>query len=118
MNGFSVIIPTYNRAELLRAALESVQDLRIPPEWVGEILVIDNNSTDHTSVIATESDRIGPLPVRYLMETTQGLNHGWNRGLREAGFEHLIYLDDDMLIDPGWLKATFRLSANWRPMRS
>lgn len=115
MNGFSVIIPTYNRAELLRKALESVQALRMPPGWTGEILVIDNNSTDSTPLIARESARPGPLPVRHIIEANQGLNHARNRGLHEADFEHLIYLDDDMQVDPGWLQSYVHAQSELTP---
>lgn len=114
-NTFSIIIPTFNRAGLLRSALESVQALKIPKGWSGEVLVIDNNSTDETPIVAKESADNGPMPVRYVKETTQGLNHGRNRGLREAHFEHLIYLDDDMLIDPGWLLSYAEAQAKLAP---
>ena len=103
--GFSIIIPTYNRAELLRTALDSVQRLQVPHGWEVEILVIDNNSTDHTSDVAEEAAQCGPLRVRRIFEPRQGLNHARNRGLAEARFEHLVYLDDDMQVDPGWLEG-------------
>lgn len=103
MNGFSIIIPTYNRAELLRKALASVQRLHIPEDWNAEIIVIDNNSTDHTYSVVVQSHDEGPLLVRYVIEKNQGLNHSRNRGLAEARFEHLVYLDDDMTIFPDWL---------------
>ena len=37
VSGFSIIIPTYNRAELLRMALEGVQHLFVPKSWEAEI---------------------------------------------------------------------------------
>lgn len=105
MAGFSIIIPTYNRAELLRTALKSVQELRIPDGRAAEIIVVDNNSTDHTADVAEEMARNGPIPLRRVVETQQGLNHGRNRGIQEACFEHLVYLDDDMQVNPGWLEG-------------
>jgi glycosyltransferase involved in cell wall biosynthesis len=114
-NGFSIIIPTYNRAELLRAALGSVQKLQVPENWGVEILVIDNNSTDHTKSVAEEAKQKGPLSVRHIVETNQGLNHGRNRGIREASFEYLVYLDDDMLVDLGWLEGYVEAQAKFSP---
>jgi len=115
MNQFSIIIPTFNRAGLLRKAIESVQGLEIPEGWSGELLVIDNNSTDETPAVVREFDEGAPIRARYVKETTQGLNHGRNRGLREARYEHLIYLDDDMLVDPGWLVAYAGVQAELAP---
>lgn len=114
-NGFSIIIPTYNRAELLRTALKSVQELLVPDGWSAEILVIDNNSTDHTSHVAEEVARTGPIPLRRVVETKQGLNHGRNRGIQEASFEHLVYLDDDMLVDADWLEGYVEAWETFRP---
>ena len=62
MSGFSIIIPTYNRAELLRMALESVQHLFVPRSWKAEILVIDNNSIDLHGRSSTRGQG-GPLPL-------------------------------------------------------
>lgn len=104
MNGVSIIIPTYNRAELLRAALESVQHLSVPESWEAEILVIDNNSSDHTAAVVRESKQ-GSFPVRWILELNQGVSHARNRGASEAAFEHLAYFDDDELVDKGWLEA-------------
>jgi len=114
-SGFSIIIPTFNRAGLLRSALESVQQLKVPQGWAAEILVIDNNSSDHTPKVANDSARSGPLPVRHIVETRQGLNHGRNRGIQEGSFGHLVYLDDDMLVDPGWLEGYVEAHEQFNP---
>ena len=105
MKGFSIIVPTYDRAELLRKALSSIQQLRIPDGWSVEVLVIDNNSVDHTSKVVADAARAGGARLRHIIEKRQGLNHGRNRGLAEAQFEHLLYLDDDMTIEPEWLEG-------------
>ena len=114
MSGFSIIIPTYNRAELLRMALESVQHLFVPRSWEAEILVIDNNSSDHTAAVVREAKQ-GPLPLRRVLEMNQGVSHARNRGASEASFEHLVYLDDDELVDKGWLEAYAAVQAALHP---
>jgi len=112
--GFSIIIPTYNRAELLRRVLESVQHLFVPRSWEAEILVIDNNSSDHTAAVVLEAMQ-GPLPLRRVLEMNQGVSHARNRGASEASFEHLVYLDDDELVDKGWLEAYAGVQAALHP---
>jgi len=114
VSGFSIIIPTYNRAELLRMALESVHHLYLPRSWEAEILVIDNNSSDHTAAVVREA-RQGPIPVRRILEMKQNASHARNRGASEASFEHLVYLDDDELVDEGWLEAYAAVQAALHP---
>jgi glycosyltransferase involved in cell wall biosynthesis len=103
MADFSILIPTYNRADLLRTALETVAGLAVPDGWRGEVLVVDNNSPDHTATLVETMSHGFPLPLRRVVETKQGLNHARNRGMQEAGGEWLIYLDDDMKVSPGWI---------------
>jgi glycosyltransferase involved in cell wall biosynthesis len=111
----SILIPTFNRAELLRKALASIQALRLPDGWTAEIVVVDNNCTDHTGMVCEESLAAGPLPVRRVVEPRQGLNHGRNRGVAEAAFEHLVFLDDDMVVDAGWLEGYADLQERFAP---
>jgi len=43
--------------------------------------------------------------VRYVHEPSTGVVHARNRGVREAGGEYLIFLDDDEVPAAGWLNA-------------
>jgi len=103
VNSCTILVPTYSRALLLRGALESIQKLLIPPGWQVEVLVVDNGSKDNTTAIVEDSRRAGPLDVRHVVESRQGLNYARNRGLLEADSEWVIYLDDDMLVNPEWV---------------
>lgn len=95
----SVVICTYNRAELLGDCLDSLvrQD-----EGGFEIIVIDNNSTDDTpSVVENFTDR--DVPVRYIFEPQQGLSPARNRGWREARGRYVAYLDDECRTTKDWI---------------
>jgi cellulose synthase/poly-beta-1,6-N-acetylglucosamine synthase-like glycosyltransferase len=61
----SVVIPTYNRADLLRAALESVLAQSVLPK---EVVVVDDGSTDHTAQMVSEiaSRASGQVEVIFL----------------------------------------------------
>lgn len=85
----SVIIPTYNRAALLREAIESV--LAVDRRGFElEVIVVDDGSTDETS------DVVAALPVTYLRTTgNEGASAARNRGLRAARGEYIAFLDDD-----------------------
>lgn len=103
MTGVSLIIPTYNRSAMLRTVLESLLKMDIPEHVEWEILVIDNNCTDDTAaVVAAAADR---LPVRSVREEQQGLCFARNRAIQEARFEHLIYLDDDIVVASTWVRG-------------
>jgi len=86
----SIIIPTYNRASLLREALESVfaqtyQDF--------EVIVVDDGSTDGTGEILKDLlDK-----VRYIRQENLGCGAARNRGMEEAKGEYIAFLDSDDL---------------------
>jgi glycosyltransferase involved in cell wall biosynthesis len=82
---------------------------------VAEVLVIDNNSSDRTLDVVQDAERNGPFPVRHFVERKQGLNFSRNRGASEAAFNHLIYFDDDMIVDEGWLEAYVDIRSRLRP---
>lgn len=73
------------------------------PGEAWEILIVDNGSTDHTAeVVESFADS---LPIRRIHEPVPGLSHARNRGLAEARGRYICWTDDDVLIDPGWLRA-------------
>ncbi len=91
----SIAICTFNRAELLRGALQSLEAQNIDRGC--EIIVVDNNSTDHTREVV---ESFSGLPVRYVFEDQQGLSHARNRALVEFRGDHLLFLDDDIRLAP------------------
>lgn len=99
---FTIAIPTYNRASRLRQTLAGIARQEIPAGEY-EVLVIDNNSTDDTRQAVAEW-AAAPSPPRYLLETRQGLDHGRNRAIAEARGEIILFADDDILVEPDWLR--------------
>jgi len=89
----SVIIPTYNRATLIGAAIESVLGQSRRPE---EILVIDDGSTDHTAAVLA---RFGTA-IRVIRQANSGRSVARNVGLRNATGDAVIFLDSDDLLTP------------------
>ncbi|NEO34779.1 MAG: glycosyltransferase family 2 protein [Moorea sp. SIOASIH] len=97
----SVIICTYNRADLLTDALHTVcQQTLEHSEY--EVIVVDNNSTDQTATVSQSFVARYPH-VRYCFEPQQGLSHARNRGWHEAKGEYVAYIDDDCKVPEGWL---------------
>lgn len=109
---FSVIVCTYNRARNLPACLGRLE-VQDTPEGLGwEVLVVDNNSTDDTHEVVAALSRRGPVPVRYCFEAAQGLNNARNRGIKESTSRFFAFIDDDILVAPGWLRAIARALAD------
>jgi glycosyltransferase involved in cell wall biosynthesis len=108
----TVCICTFNRAALLDNTLRQFTTLRVPSGLSWELVVINNNSTDHTTdVLARYASQ---LPMRIFNEAKQGHSHARNRGLAEAHFAWILYTDDDVQIDEGWLE-TFVAAVTRRP---
>ena len=95
----SVIIPTYNRKGLLREALNSLARQTYPSDHF-EIIVVDDGSTDGTAQIAAEAF---PFALRYLWQSNQGDAEARNVGARQSQADFLVFLDDDILVEPGYL---------------
>jgi glycosyltransferase involved in cell wall biosynthesis len=97
----SVAILTYNRADFLRQTLTGIAAQQFPHDHF-EVLVVDNNSTDHTREVVAAFATARPAP-RHVFETKQGLDHARNRAIKEARGEIIVFADDDILVRPDWL---------------
>lgn len=97
----SICVCTYNRADFLRDMLAGllVQEL-LPAD---EILVINNNCTDHTSLVIAEYAH--SLPIREVFAPQQGLSHARNWALDESRGDAVIFFDDDVLTSPNVISA-------------
>src|SRR6187397_2844848 len=65
-----------------------------------EVLVVDDGSTDATPEVAK---RFGVRLIRH--DERRSLNAARNTGLREARADLIAFVDDDVLVSPGWLDA-------------
>ena len=105
MYRLTLVIPTYNRAQSLLRALDSVAQQTLDPA-VWECLIIDNASTDHTVEAVTHFAEAHPtLNLRIVREERQGVAYARNRALQEATTEIICSIDDDERINEGFLEA-------------
>jgi glucosyl-dolichyl phosphate glucuronosyltransferase len=111
----TLIVCTYNRCESLAATLDSIARSALPDSIEWEVLVVDNNSGDQTREIAEGFCRRYPTRFRYLFEAHPGKSYALNSGIRAARGDILAFTDDDVIVDPNWLRnLTARLhSIEW-----
>ena len=84
----TVIIPAYNRRDLLGRSLDSVLSQTCPAD---EIIVVDDGSTDDTNNLIAER-----YPqINYLYQDNQGISSARNAGINRAKGEWLAFLDSD-----------------------
>lgn len=91
----SVVIPTYNRGELLKRALTSVCRQTMPVE---EILVVDDGSLDNTERVVKDfkSNLFGSgARIIYLKQDNRGVSSARNVGICEAKRDYIAFLDSD-----------------------
>jgi len=99
----SIIIPTYNRAGMLGLTIDSFLAVDYPRSCY-EIIVVDNNSSDHTAQVVKEYVDQADVSVRYFFEGRQGVHYARNSGALQAIGEYFYFTDDDMLADSSLLK--------------
>lgn len=103
----SVVTPTHDKLELLRRTLASLEGQDLDPGSF-EVVVVDDGSTDDTPRFL-EGHRPG-FPLRTVrLDTNAGRAAARNRGLERAAGDLVVFLDDDMEVVPGFLRAHLEL---------
>lgn len=105
MSGFqiSVIIPTYNRADILRKSLAAYRNQTFPKTDF-EILLIDDGSSDHTKSVIEEEKKTYPISLKSFSQNHKGANAARNRGIQNAQGKLLLFTGDDIIPEPDFLK--------------
>jgi glycosyltransferase involved in cell wall biosynthesis len=96
-------ICTWNRADLLRRTLDQMRQLESAPNTEWELLVVNNNCTDHTDQVLEEFR--DSLPLRRVFESKPGLSNARNAAVSAASGAFILWLDDDVLVAPQWLAS-------------
>ena len=99
----SVIIPTYNRCDLLKRAINSVIKQTITPK---EIIIVDNGSTDQTYQMVSS---LFP-EINYFIEKKRGVSAARNKGILESKSKWIAFLDSDDTWKPTKLEKQMEFS--------
>lgn len=96
----SVVIPTYNRAKLLKECLTSL----CKQEYKNfEVVVVDDGSKDQTKEIVDSFKK--NLDIKYIFQENRGPACARNLGIKVASGDIVAFIDDDCIASSQWLKA-------------
>lgn len=107
----TVAICTRNRCDALERTLRSLAAIVVPSDSSWEIIVVDNASSDATPDVVASFETT--LPVRRVMEARVGLSHARNAAVAASRGEYILWIDDDVLVDTGWLAAYHDAFHQW-----
>lgn len=102
----SVIIPAFNEARLIERSLQSVAvsiAANRTSGFTSEIIVVDNNSTDNTAALASQTG------ARVVFEPINQIGRARNTGAAHASGDWLLFLDADSLLSPELLADIVRV---------
>lgn len=96
----SVVIPTFNRKEVLTKAIKAYWAQSAIDE-IKEILVVDDGSTDGTDCAVSALAAEAPFSIRRFCQSNRGQAAARNVGVSEATAEIILFTDDDIIPAPG-----------------
>lgn len=99
---FSIITPTYNRADILNRSLEFF--FRMEGVEKCQVIVIDDGSSDHTDAILKHFEEKYPGLFKGIKQKNSGPGEARNAGLELAEKDLILFLDDDVMPDDQLLK--------------
>jgi glycosyltransferase involved in cell wall biosynthesis len=105
MSKISVIIPTYNRSQLVQATIDSVLNQNYTNF---ECIVVDDGSTDDTTKVLSEKYKTS-RQFQLICQSNKGRSAARNKGAKFASGDWLIFLDSDDLLHPSALKLHYEL---------
>jgi glycosyltransferase involved in cell wall biosynthesis len=102
----SVIVATFNRAHSLARLLKSFDSLEMMDCIRLELLVVDNGSTDRTqSVVFAKKGNSLKYDLKLYCEARRGQSVAINLGLQNCSGRIICLVDDDVTLDPKWLRG-------------
>src|SRR5712691_9859692 len=108
--GVSVIVCCHNSASRLPATLTHLAGQRYEGRFAWEVILVDNASSDGTARFARELwPHDAPASLRVVHEARLGLAYARRRGVSEANYEFLSFVDDDNWVCPNWVQLVWDL---------
>lgn len=109
-NGVSIVICCHNSTKRLPETMAHLAAQQVSAEIPWEVILIDNASTDDTKCVARQLWSTKDVaPLRIVTESRLGLSHARFRGLSEARYEYVSFIDDDNWVASDWVQTVFKV---------
>ena len=97
---FSIVIPTWNRSELVEALLKSLYDERERYTSGGtEVLIVDSSTGDEKDSIISSCKKYDAIYV----EGDDSVRKKRNKGIRQSKYDYILFIDSDVVVEKGLL---------------
>lgn len=103
---FSIIIPTYNRLDLLSGCLVSIATVDYPFDKFEVVVVDDGSKTTPDEIVLSFQTKFN---LSLIKQTNSGPASARNRGANSAIGDYLVFIDDDSVVSKNWLKELNRM---------
>ena len=99
---YSIIIPSFNRADELSELLKSFEQLDFPKDAY-EVIIADDGSTDTTAELVKKFQDKKSFTLTYCSQQNKGLGAARNLGMENAAGDFFVFVDSDVTVPPHWL---------------
>jgi glycosyltransferase involved in cell wall biosynthesis len=116
MKGVSVIICCYNSALRLPETLRYLSLQKVPADIKWEVIIVNNLSADNTTQVAElewAKHDINGASFKVVDQPVAGLSFAREKGLEEAGYDCLIFCDDDNWLFENYIESAYNLLEQW-----
>lgn len=104
-NSVTIIICCFNASKRIVPVLKHLQQQKVDPGQQWEIIVVDNASSDNTSDVALKTWQENPVTeLKVVREEKPGLMNARHRGVVEAKYDIISFIDDDNWVENSWVK--------------
>jgi glycosyltransferase involved in cell wall biosynthesis len=108
----SVVIPTMNRRDHLKNALESLLQQSVPPK---EIIVVDSSGNSETKTLVSQEHQVffeKGISLKYIWESAKGMNYARNVGALASSGNIVLIMDDDTIVDKHYVREILKVFKN------
>jgi glycosyltransferase involved in cell wall biosynthesis len=107
--GVSIVVCCFNSSKVISPTLRALLNQKLPTSLNIEIILIDNNCTDNTVQVAKKELVNTKIECRFFKEDKPGLINARKKGVEQAKFEILVFVDDDNILDPNYVNIVHRI---------
>ncbi|MFZ4402312.1 MAG: glycosyltransferase family 2 protein, partial [Bacteroidales bacterium] len=111
LRGVSIIVCCYNSAFRLPETLRHLAMQEVASDIPWEVIVVNNASTDDTSVVATKEwgKHLCNTAFKVIDQPIQGLSAARKMGVEQAIYKYIIFCDDDNWLAPNYVQLAFEI---------